>query len=170
MADKKIRVRRAEPKDVVNICKLLQSGWRTQTVEYAPIDDLRGYRWILYILETGMVAVADLNGRVVGAAGVCPYQPAWSHTWLLDLEFLYVMESFRKEDIAHRLKSAVEGFADRHKLSLTFTIQSGDRPAVKDRMMTIAGWIYAGGNFLRAAKKEHGEGQDQDRDSSEPDK
>lgn len=159
MADKKIRVRRAEAKDVVNICKLLTSGWRTQTVEYAPIDDLQGYRWILNILENGMVAVADLNGRIVGAACASPYKPAWSHQWLLDMEFLYVMETFRKEGVAKRLMDAVQGFADRHELSLTFTIQSGDRPEVKDRMMTMAGWTYAGGNFLRPAKKQDGEGQ-----------
>jgi GNAT superfamily N-acetyltransferase len=168
MADKKIRVRRAEPKDVVNICKLLQSGWKTQTVEYAPINDLRGYRWIIDILEAGVVAVADLNGRIVGAVCASPYQPGFSLGWLLEVEFLYVMESFRKEGVAHSLLEAVERFSDRHGVSLTFTMQTGERPEVKDRMMTMAGWTYAGGNFLRPAKKKNVEGQDHTDD--QPDK
>ena len=149
LASKKIQVRRAEPKDIVNIAKLLKSGWNEQTVEYAPINDVRGYAWILGILDEGFAAVADLNGRIVGAACASPYRPAWSLTWLIDMEFLYVLPQFRKDGIAEGLIKAVEGFADKHKASMTFGIQTGDRPLVKDRMIKQAGWTYVGGNFLR---------------------
>lgn len=161
-----IRVRRAEAKDVVNICKLLKNGWQEQVVEYSPIDEIRGYRWILSILERGMAAVADLDGRIVGVACVNPYVPSWSFTdqWMLDMVVLYVHPSFRKEAVADRLIDAAEGFADRHGLTLTFTIQTGDRPLVKDRMMKQAGWQYVGGSFLRPSKKEEeGDGLKQER-------
>lgn len=149
MSEKKIKVRKAVPKDVVNIAKLLTSGWNEQTVEYAPIDDLRGYRWILSIIEEGFVAVADLNGRIVGASCASPYKPAWSHQWMLDMEFLHIIPSFRGAGVAEQLEKAVTGFADSVKLPMTFGIQTGDRPLVKDRLMQIAGWTYVGGNFLR---------------------
>lgn len=159
MAEPKvIRVRKAEPKDVVNICKLLKAGWNEQTVEYAPVDDLRGYKWILSILEEGLVAVADLNGRIVGAACASPYRPPWSLQWMLDMEFLYILPSFREAGVAEDLLGAIEGFADRVKLSLTFGIQTGDRPLVKDRMMKQAGWTYVGGNFIRPTEDD---GQEQ---------
>ncbi len=142
-------VRRAVAKDIVNIAKLLSGGWNEQTVEYAPIDDLRGYRWILGIIEEGFVAVADLNGRIVGASCASPFIPPWSTQWLLDMEFLYIMPSFRKAGVADELIKAVEGFADTVELPLTLGIQTGEKPLVKDRMMKMAGFTYVGGNYLR---------------------
>ena len=149
MGEKKIKVRRAVPKDIVNIAKLLTGGWNEQTVEYAPIDDLRGYEWLLGILEKGFIAVADLNGRIVGAACASPFIPPWSTQWLLDMEFLYIMPTFRQAGVAQGLIEAVEGFADRVELPMTFGIQTGDKPLVKDRLMKIAGFTYVGGNYLR---------------------
>jgi len=146
---KKIKVRRAEPKDIVNIAKLLHEGWNEATTEFAPIDDVCGYRWILGILEEGFVVVADLNGRIIGAACASPYRPPWSRKWLIDMEFLYVLPSFRKDGIADSLVRAVENFADNNSAPLTFGIQTEDKPLVKDRMMKMAGWFYIGGNFLR---------------------
>lgn len=157
MADQKIKVRKGEPKDVVNISKLLITGWNEQTVEYAPVDDLRGYEWVLSILREGFVAVADLNGRIVGAASAMPYRPPWSNQWMCDMEFLYILPSFRQGGIAKGLMGAVEGYADKFELALTFGIQTGDRPLVKDRLLQQAGWTYVGGNFIRASN-----GQEQD--------
>lgn len=158
---KKIRVRHAEPKDCVNIVKLLQQGWNEQTVEYAPVDDLRGYKWILSILEEGMIAVADLNGRIVGAACASPYRPPWSREWMLDMEFLYILPTFRGDGVAEGLLDAIQKFADRFNLSVTFGIHTGDRPLVKDRLMKAAGWTYVGGNFLRPSAS----GQEQEEDN-----
>ena len=150
MSKKKIQVRRATPKDIVNIVKLLKTGWNEQSVEYAPIDDLRGYRWLLGILEEGFIAVADLNGRIVGAACASPFIPAWSTQWMLDMEFLYLLPNFRDGAVQKGLLDAVEGWADTvAKLTMIFGIKTGDRPLVKDRMMNIAGWQYVGGNHLR---------------------
>ena len=145
----KIQVRRAVPKDNVNICKLLTGGWKEQTVEYAPIDDLRAYRWILGIIEEGFVAVADLNGRIVGASCASPFLPPWSLLWMLDMEFLYVMPQFRGSGVSKGLIEAVEGFADKVKLSMVFSIQTGDDPLGKDQMMKNAGFTYVGGSYLR---------------------
>lgn len=159
MGEKKILVRRAVAKDIVNIAKLLSGGWNEQTVEYAPIDDLRGYRWILSIIEEGFVAVADLNGRIVGASCASPFIPPWSTQWLLDMEFLYIMPSFRQAGVADELIKAVEGFADKVELPLTLGIQTGEKPLIKDRMMKMAGFTYVGGNYLRPFN-----GQQQDKD------
>lgn len=146
-----IKIRPARPDDVVNIVKLLRKGWREQVVEYAEIDDLRGYAWILGIIEEGFIAVADLSGRIVGAACASPFRPPWSLVWMADMEFLYVDPNFRDHGTTEGLLDAVTGWADKVNLSLTFTIQSGERVSTKDRMMQMAGWEYVGGNFLRPA-------------------
>lgn len=158
---KTIQVRKAEPKDIVNISKLLINGWNEQTVEYAPINDVRGYAWILGILDEGFIAVADLNGRIVGAVAASPYRPPWSLKWLVDVEFLYILPQFRQADIARLLISASEGFADEHGAAMTFGIQSGSRVLAKDRMMKQAGWEYVGGNFLRPS---NGQEQENNKD------
>lgn len=146
---KTIKVRSAQPKDVVNIAKLLISGWNEQTIEYAPVNDLLGYQWILKILRDGFVAVADLNGRIVGAACASPFQPPWSLKWVLDMEFFYVMPQFRGDGVSDSLIGAVEQWADKVELPIHFGIRTGEKPDVKDRMMKIAGWSYVGGNYVR---------------------
>lgn len=145
----KIKVRSAQPKDVVNISKLLISGWNEQTIEYAPVNDLLGYQWILKILRDGFIAVADLNGRIVGAACASPFQPPWSLKWVLDMEFYYVMPQFRGDGVSESLMRAVEQWSDKVKLPIHFGIRTGEKPDVKDRMMKMAGWIYVGGNYVR---------------------
>ncbi len=159
VSSKTIKVRRAEPKDIVNIAKLLSGGWNQQTLQFAPIDDACGYRWILGILEEGFVVVADLNGRIVGTACANPYRPQWSRQWLMDMTFLYVLPAFRRDGVAEKLIQAVTNFADKHGAGLTFGIETLDKPLIKDRLLKIAGWIYTGGNFLRPPK-EDGQGQD----------
>ena len=149
MSNVKIKVRTAQPKDVVNIFKLMMSGWNEQTIEYAPVDDLRGYQWIMNILREGFVAVADLNGRIVGVACALPFQPPWSFTWVLDMTVFYVMPQFRGDGVSDALMSAVEQWADKIKMSMYFGIRTGEKPEVKDRMMSMAGWTYVGGNYVR---------------------
>jgi len=162
-SDKTIKVRRAEPKDIVNVAKLLKSGWNQQTLQFAPIDDVCGYRWILSILEDGFVVVADLNGRIVGTSCASPYRPHWSLQWLMDMSFLYVLPAFRRDGVAESLIQAVTNFADKHGAALTFGIETLDKPLIKDRLLKIAGWTYAGGNFLRPPK-EDGRKQDNNTD------
>ncbi len=161
---KTIKVRRAEPKDIVNIAKLLKGGWNEQTLQFAPIDDACGYRWILSILEQGFVVVADLNGRIIGTACAEPYRPDWSLKWLMNMSFLFVLPSFRRDGIAEKLIQAVTNFADKHGAGLTFGIETLDKPLIKDRLLKIAGWIYTGGNFLRPPA-EDGQGQDDNSDA-----
>jgi hypothetical protein len=74
------------------------------------------------------------------------------------MEFIYVLPSFRDADVTKMLMGAVVAEADRVKLPMTFGIQTGDKPLVKDRLMRIAGWTYVGGNFLR--QSEHGQEQE----------
>lgn len=147
----KVVIRKAKVTDVVNVYKLLQRGWNAQVVEYAEYDEMKGMLWILSIIEEGFLAVADMSGRIVGAACASPFLPPWSRQWMLDMEFLYVDPNCRADGVARELVRAVEGFADRVKLPLIFGMQTGERVDTKDRLMKIAGFTYTGGNFLRPA-------------------
>jgi len=145
----KISVRLAEPRDIVNITKLLREGYLQTMTRYAPIDEVRAYAWILNVIDTGVAAVADMDGRIIGALGASPFQPGWSKEWWLDGEFLYVLPQFRDLHLHAKLLRAVEGWADAHNAPVILSIQSGDRSLVKDRMMQMQGWSYVGGQFTR---------------------
>lgn len=164
MSEQKISIRPAVPKDNVSIFKLLMKGWNEQVVEYAPVDDLRGYLWILRIIEEGFLAVAELNGRIVGAACASPFRPPWSRDWMLDMEFLYILPNFRADGLARELVRAVENWADKVNLPIIFGLQTGEKVDSKDRLMKIAGFQYVGGNFLRPASGQIEEQAD-DRDT-----
>lgn len=148
----KVIVRKAKVTDIVNVYKLLQRGWNAQVVEYAEYDEIKGMLWLLSIIEEGFLAVADMSGRIVGAACASPFMPPWSRQWMLDMEFLYVDPACRADGVARELVRAVEAFADKVNLSITFGIQTGERVDTKDRLMKIAGFTYTGGNFLRPAR------------------
>lgn len=147
----KVVIRKAKVTDAVNIFKLLQRGWDAQVVEYSDYDDVKGMIWILSIIEEGFIAVADISGRIVGAACASPFMPPWSRQWMLDMEFLYIDPNCRADGVAQKLLEAVVGFADKVNLSLIFGMQTGERVDTKDRLMKIAGFTYTGGNFLRPA-------------------
>lgn len=161
MAEKKkgeaptVKVRFAEPKDVVNVGKLLKDGDSRLTVPYAPVDDVRLHQWILNVIDQGICAVADLSGRVVGAIGAGAYQPEWSREWAMDVGFFYIMPNFRGAGLEKALLEAAEGWCDAKskllgvRIPLLVTINTGDKPEAKDRMMGIRGYRYCGGNFAR---------------------
>lgn len=145
----KVVIRPAEPRDCVNIIKLLKKGWNEQVVEYAEYDEMKGYLWILSIIQEGFLAVADMSGRIVGCASAAPFMPSWSRQWMADMEILYIDPTCRADGVARELVRAVEGWADKVQLTLIFGMQTGERVDSKDRLMKIAGFTYTGGNFLR---------------------
>jgi len=173
-SEKKIEIRLASPKDIVNIGKILEDADQRMLSGHAPVDDVRMYEWILGIISRGIVAVADLSGRVVGAIGASAYQPGWSRVWVMDVDFFYVLPKFRDARIDDELLSIVEGWCDRKtadmglEVPLTLTLTTGDRAAAKDRKMAMRGYQYLGGQFARRPKdgrqqEEHLD--DQERDS-----
>lgn len=152
----KIKVRLATPKDNVAVGKLLMDVDPRLQLGYAPVNDVRLYQWILEIIQTGVLAVADLSGRIVGVLGATPYQPPWSLQYAYDVDFFYILDSFRGEGLEEHLLSAVEGHVDGiseqvgYEVPLTLQINTGDRAEAKVRMMSMKKqYTFTGGNFVR---------------------
>jgi len=169
MASKKIVVRLASPKDVVAVGKMLQDCDPRLQLGYAPVNDVRLYQWILGIISTGVLAVADLSGRIVGVLGATPYQPPWSLNYAYDVDFFYIMEKFRGEGLEDHLMLAVEGHVDGlseqlgYELPLTLSINTGDRAEAKVRMMSMKSrYTFTGGNWVRMTSNGRKEQDDAD--------
>lgn len=163
-SEKKIKVRLATPRDVVRIGKLLEDHDPRLTIGYAPVNDVRLYQWILEIIQTGVCAVADLSGRIVGLMGATPFQPPWSLNWAYDVDFYYILENFRGEGLERALLKAVEGWVDNrskrlgYRMPLTLSINTGDRAEAKTRMVSMnTDYTFTGGNFVRMSEATDGQ-------------
>lgn len=146
---KTIKVRLAGPRDVVNIGKLMEQGASEVTAQHVPVDNVRMYQWVLATIETGIIAVAELSGRLVGIVGAGPFRPVYSNEWMLDIETFYVVPKFRKHGIEKSLLEAIEGWADEKKVPLIMTLYTTSRTEAKERMISMRGYTYVGGTFIR---------------------
>ncbi len=164
---KKIMVRLAGPRDVVNIGKLMEQGASEITARHVPVNDVRMYQWALATIEQGIIAVAELSGRLIGIAGAGPFQPNYSNMWMLDVETFFVIEKFRKHGIEKMLLRAIEGWADQKNVPIIMSLYTNSRTEAKERMMSMQGYEYIGGQFVRFrdGKTQERKDDNEDRDS-----
>ncbi len=165
---KKIKVRLAGPRDVVNVGKLMEQGASEVMSRHVPVNDVRMYQWALDTIKHGIVAVAELSGRLIGIAGAGPFRPNYSDQWMLDVETFFVVEKFRKFGIEKMLLRAIEGWADQKGVPIIMSLYTKTRTEAKERMMSMQGYEYIGGQFVRFndGKAKERDNEDQDRDSS----
>jgi GNAT superfamily N-acetyltransferase len=160
-------IRRATAFDVVNLAKMLSKAREEQAngiwypgVAPGPDGEMIGVQYVLTLINRGLVFVADLEGRLMGAIGMVVHQYPWSSEWVLLNEWFYVLPQFRDSDIARALLTAVEVWADeeveprtgkhKDKLGIVIGIWSGERTGIKDQFMERLGYQNAGGSFVRA--------------------
>lgn len=112
-------IRRATAFDVVNLAKMLlkskgeqsQKGWDPRVPE-GPAGEFVAVRFLLALIDIGLVFVADLEGRLMGAIGNSVHQPPYSHEWVLLNEWFYVLPQFRESEIGDALIVAINTWAD----------------------------------------------------------
>lgn len=144
-----ITIRRAVPKDFVNILRLLEQAVQENEVAYPPIDELKLMEWVTATKRDGEIVVADLSGRIVGTLGLLVQEWKWSTERFISNEFFFVQPPFRKHGTAEALLKAGEKFAHDGKLRLVVSFSGGRKSETKDRMMQMKGWIYCGGMFTK---------------------
>lgn len=176
-----MKIRRATAYDVVNLAKMLVKGRDEQAqkiwypeVPRGPAGEEIQVRYLIDVISRGLVFVADLEGRLMGAIGMTVQKFGWSNEWVLLNEWFYVLPQFRDyseeqeaelEDgqprsIARALLAAVEAWADadieprsgqpKDALGIVLGIWSGERTGIKDRFMKQLGYNDGGGSFMRA--------------------
>lgn len=93
----KVKIRKAEPRDVTALYRLLSEGEKNhRTVE--PNEGL-AYKHILDLIVQGYVAVAEHSGRVVGSIGFGVYSPGYSFESIYDCEWFEVLPSYKATGI-----------------------------------------------------------------------
>lgn len=165
-------IRRAIAYDVINLCKMLIQA-RADQAKYIHYPSLaegeRGRKMVMYhllgMINSGVVFVADLNGRLLGAIGMQVTKLAdWSEEYGLVNEWFYVIPQFRDSDIAVMLLKAVENWADadvqpwddvpKPRMAIQLGMLSGQQTGLKNKFMQRLGYANGGGNFVRAPQHE----------------
>lgn len=121
-----IVVRRARPVDCVNVYRLLKPQFETQTIEH---DEGKAVAYVLHLIENAYVVVADLSGRVVGAAVCSAYPPPSSREFLIDLELLAAAPSFEQRGVKEALLRNVAHYARKNDVALRMALSPEDAAA-----------------------------------------
>lgn len=165
-------IRRAVAYDVINLCKMLIQAREDQAkhIHYPSLaEGERGRKMVMYhllgMINSGVVFVADLNGRLLGAIGMHVTKLAdWSEEYGLVNEWFYVIPQFRDSDIARMLLKAVESWADadiqpwdggeKPRMAIQLGMLSGQQTGLKNKFMQQLGYVNGGGNFIRAPQND----------------
>lgn len=141
-------VRPAEALDAVNVVKLLRNEWQELGKEGAPpVDEQKALEWVTLVIREHFVLVADLGGRIVGSIALKPLEWPWARGIFMGQLWFYVFPTFRKGDIAARLKVAAEGILDRNQLLGLFRVElAGSLPPIFDR---APGYRRTGVSYVR---------------------
>lgn len=132
-----IIVRRARPADCVNVFRVLRPQFEAQPVE---VDDGKAIAFVLHLIENAYVVVADLSGRVVGAAVCSAYPPPFSREFLLDLEFLAAAPSFEQRGVKEALLSNVANYARQNGIAQRLTLSPADARLDVAKTMQASGF------------------------------
>jgi GNAT superfamily N-acetyltransferase len=144
-----IRYREATGLDISNIIRLFQAEQKEVEIPHPLLNERKLAAYLGAAICEGVVRVADLSGRIVGAAVAAPIRPAWSDLFLLDVTFLVVEPHFRKHGIAQCLLKMLQAWATERKLPMWIDCTTGGKKALlKDRFIAMQGLTYMGGRFL----------------------
>lgn len=174
---RKLLIRRATAYDVVNLTKMLIQAREEQAkhVYYPALaEGERGRKMVIYhvlgMINSGIVYVADLDGRLLGAIGMDLDKLAeWSDEFGLINEWFYVLPQFRDSDIARNLLKAVEDWADadiqpwngepKPRMAMIIGMLSGQQTGLKNKFMQRLGYQNCGGNFVRSPMRIEADGK-----------
>jgi hypothetical protein len=152
--------------DSANLVRLLNEAYTDSGNVYPEIDQHRMLAWVTETLNTGYTVVIEKSGRLVGSLALTPFQFPWSREWFLNMEWFYVQRRFRRNASADALLLAAHGFADSKDASIVGGVSSAKDATLKDRLMTMRGYTYMGGNFIR--KYDNGKPIQETQDETDP--
>ena len=121
----KIVIRKATNEDIVRIFRLFK-GAKSPRIRTGRVDVDRAYQFTLVLIQSGYVAVADLNGNLVGTIGISAFQAPGSKDMVLNSEWLYVQPKYREDGLAQSLISAALRFARKVNTELKLHICEED--------------------------------------------
>ena len=105
---RKVKIRRADPDDVVELAQLLRRAAKEQATDIwystVSINKAKQLLHLLTLIDQGFVVLADeiddVGNRIIAAMGMSFGQDDWSDDWILNNEWTYVHPDWRDTDVA----------------------------------------------------------------------
>lgn len=166
MSTIKIRIREAQPRDVVAIYDLLVHSLKEVDYDVPAPDEGAAITWISGVLIQKATWVADMDGEIIGALGLEASPWPWNPQFLFATNaFFYVRSDRRAGGTALKLKEAAQKRMKGVGMHLILGIMWGGASELKDKLIARGGGEYIGGNVLFPAENfdgQHIQGQDED--------
>lgn len=132
----KLIVRASTNLDVVKIYRLLMEATDPPDIRIGRTNANKAIQFILNTMQSGYVAVADLEGNVVGVCSLCVLRPPWTDDVVLNLEHFYTQPKYRSTGVpAALLRNALREAA---KHDLRVRLHLGDRDVNDVGVETLA--------------------------------
>ncbi len=157
-----VKIRKAKPYDVSNLCRLLEQAVFDGEGFYPVPNEYLAINWVTSILNEGYVVVAEKAGRLIGTIAITNYHFPWSHKRYLYVDWMFVSKKFREGKVFSSLLAVIHDFADEENAPIFGGIQSGKDSQLKDRMMQMKGYHYLGGQFMRLEADDDGQRIEED--------
>jgi len=84
-----------------------------------------------------------------GSVAVTDYCFPWSPKRYLYVDWMYVAKNFREGGVFDGLMKALHAFVDEREAPIFGGISSGRDARLKDRLLSMNGYHYLGGQFIR---------------------
>ncbi len=146
-----IEIRPGRALDACNIVRLFQHFQAESTIIYPPVNDLDALRWVIDVMSTGDLIVAETDaGRIVGAIGLVPRQWEWNaESWYMRASFYQVLAQFRKGGTGKALLDGAHAIAKSRNVQMVVGVMTADENVdKKERFFGMNGMHYCGGNFV----------------------
>lgn len=152
-----IMIRIAVRTDVTDICRLIRSEqeeqgpWSAFTPDYA-----KALGFIAELLESGIILIAEMEGRVVGSIGVGPQEFWFSRDIFLCDYWTIVHKDYRRTNVANEMFKKLKQFQERVGIPLLIglfsVVKTQSKMALYRRHFEPMGAVYAQG-FVKAGDR-----------------
>lgn len=164
----RVSIRRANPMDVVKICRLLSEDRKNHL--FVEPDEGLALAFVLGLIEQGYVAVAEQSSdRIVGVIAFGPYIPGFSREAIFDCEFFVVSPAYKNTGIGLNLLRKALACADGYNAPVRVSVCNWTGDKRSERWFSALGFEPATPTWLRQKnKKEDDDGgrqQDNETDS-----
>tara|TARA_R110000803_G_scaffold49906_3_gene103738 strand:- start:212 stop:652 length:441 start_codon:yes stop_codon:yes gene_type:complete len=143
-------IRRAEPEDLPQLVELLTEMHNEVEIPVSKLSTEKGISVIKHVMKTGIVIVAESEGKIVGSQAGRKCCDWWSEEEHFSDFWFYVLPANRKSTAAIKLVKCFIKIGKELKLKTKLGhVYSGDIDR-KDKFFNRLGFVKAGSLFVEA--------------------
>lgn len=146
---KEVVIRRAEIADAISILKVLKKHIRNDLDHLPEPNHNDMIRWIIDIIDTGLVLVADMGGNIFGSIGGKLGCYPWNLSAPLFIgEWYCILPGYSEKKVGVALLQKARSIANMKQINVMFTLLGTNAADEKERLMHLEGFTDCGGVLI----------------------